>query len=74
MTKEQIKTVLDRISAWPEQRQQQLAEIAIEIEAEMSDAPYWASEDELAAIDEGAAGEPASESEVAAAFARLRRR
>jgi hypothetical protein len=74
MTKDQIKTVLDRIPAWPERRQQELAEIALDIEAEMSSAPYNASEDELKAIDEGMASPPARKEEVATAFARFRRR
>ena len=71
MTKDQVKSVLDRVSAWPEGRQQELAEIALEIEAEMSDAPYRASDDELEAVDEGLAGRPASKGEVAATFSRF---
>jgi hypothetical protein len=68
-----LKTVLERVSTWPEERQQQLAELALEIEAEMSDSAYQASAEELRAIDEGAAGDAASEAEVRAAFASLRR-
>lgn len=74
MTKDQVKRVLDRVSTWPEGRQQELAEIALEIEVEMSDTPYRASDDELEAVDEGLAGRPASKSDVAAVFATLRRR
>jgi hypothetical protein len=48
---------------------QQLAEVALEIEAELAGAGYEATEDELAAIDEGLVGEAASEEEVKAAFA-----
>jgi hypothetical protein len=69
MTKDQVKAVLERVPTWPEDRQQQLAEIALEIEAELTGAEYNATPDELAAIDEGVAGETASEEEVKAAFA-----
>ena len=74
MTKEQVKAVLERVSAWPEERQQELAELALEIEAELTQAPYRATSDELKAIDEGLVGDAASEEEVAAAFAKFRRR
>jgi hypothetical protein len=73
MTKDQVKAVLERIPTWPEDRQQELAEIALEIEAELAGAEYDAPPDELAAIDEGLAGEAASEKEVQAAFAVFRR-
>ena len=73
MTKAQLKTVLERVSTWPEERQRELAEVVLEIEAEMSDAGYQASGDELKAIDEGLAGEPASDPEVGEAFAGFRR-
>lgn len=73
MTKEQVKAVLKRVSTWPEERQQELAEVALEIEAEFTRAPYRATRDELNAIDEGLAGDPASEEEVAAVFAKFRR-
>ena len=68
-----LKAVLARVSTWPEERQRQLAELALEIEAEMSDRAYVASADELRAIDEGLAGEAASQEEVDAAFASFRR-
>jgi hypothetical protein len=73
MTKHHIKAVLDRVSSWPQERQQELAELALEIEAEMSDRPYEASVEELRAIDEALAGETADEADVEAAFAVLRR-
>ena len=72
MSKDQLKAVLERVAGWPEERQQQLAELAFEIEAEMSDRPYEASYDELAAIDEGLAGDVATEEEIEAAFAAAR--
>lgn len=72
MTKDQVKAVLERVPTWPEDRQQELAELALEIEAELVGAEYGATLDELAAIDEGLAGEAASEEEVDAAFAQFR--
>jgi uncharacterized protein (UPF0335 family) len=73
MTKDQIKAVLERVPTWPEDRQQELAEVALEIEAELAGAGYDATPEELAAIDEGLAREAASEEEVKAAFAVFRR-
>jgi hypothetical protein len=43
MTKDQVKTVLERVLTWPEDRQQELAEVALEIEAELTGAEYAAS-------------------------------
>ena len=65
--------MLDRVPTWPEDRQQQLAELALEIEAELAGAEYEATPDELAAIDEGLAGDAASEVEVKATFALFRK-
>ncbi len=73
MTKDQVKVILERVPTWPEDRQQQLAEIALEIEAELTGAEYEATPEELAAIDEGLSGEAASDDEVEAAFALLRK-
>jgi hypothetical protein len=73
MTKDKVKAVLERVPTWPEDRQQELAEVALEIEAELAGAEYDATPDELAAIDEGLAGESASKEEVKAAFAVFRR-
>ena len=73
MTKDQVKAVLERVPTWPEHRQQELAEVALEIEAELAGTEYDATPDELAAIDEGLAGEAASEEEVEAAFAVFRK-
>jgi hypothetical protein len=73
MTKEQVKTVLDRVPSWPQERQQELAELALEIEAELAGGAYRATAEELSAIDEGLADEVASDAEVAAAFASFRR-
>ena len=73
MTKDEVKAVLERVPTWPEDRQQELAEMALEIEAELAGAEYEATPDELAAIDDGLSGESASEEEVDAAFALFRK-
>jgi hypothetical protein len=72
MTKDQVKAVLERVPTWPEDRQQELAELALEIEAELAGAEYEATPDELAAIDEGLAEDAASEEEINAAFTSFR--
>ena len=61
MTDEQVKSVLGRVSTWPAKQQQELAELALEIEAELAGTAYHATTEELAAIDEGLADELASD-------------
>jgi hypothetical protein len=72
MTKDQVKAVLARVPTWPDDKQQELAELALEIEAELAGDNYDATPDELAAIDEGLAGEAASEEEIEVVFASFR--
>ena len=74
MTKEQIRAVFDRIPGWPIERQQEIAELALEIEAELASGEYSASTEELQAIEDGLASGLATAEEVAEVFARLRRR
>jgi hypothetical protein len=59
MIKDQVKAVLARVPTWPDDRQQGLAELALEIEAELAGDSYAATPDELTAIDEGLAEEAA---------------
>ena len=73
MTKDQVKAVLKRVPTWPEDRQQELAEVALEIEGDLAGTGYDATPDELAAIDEGLRGEAAGAKDVKAAFAAFRR-
>lgn len=72
-----LKKVLARAESWSEQDQEELAQVALEIEARRHGV-YHASPDELKAIDEGLAaiarGEIASDEEVEAVFAKYRRR
>jgi hypothetical protein len=50
-----------------------LAELALEIEAELASGGYYATPEELQAIDAGLADEASSEEEVKAAFANFQR-
>ena len=68
MTKDQVKGALEWVPTWPEDRQQEPSEVALEIEAGLAEAGYQAMLDELAPIDEGLAREAASEEEVKAAL------
>ena len=52
MTKEQINAVLESVRSWPQQDQEELAELAREIEARRTGV-YVMSEEERAAVHEG---------------------
>jgi hypothetical protein len=68
--------MLSRVESWPEDDQDELAQIALEIEARRHGL-YQAAAEELRAIDEALAsvgrGEIATDEEVAAVFAKYRR-
>ena len=68
-----LKDVLERVESWPEEAQEELAEIALEIEAGFRDGVYHATPDELRAIDEGDRSGVATEEQVKAAFRTFRR-
>jgi hypothetical protein len=67
-----VKEILRRVEAWPEEDQQELAEIVRNIEARRSGV-YHATPEELAAIDEAENSGIATEEEVEAAFRTFRR-
>ena len=71
-----LKNVFARAETWSEQDREELAQVALEIEARRHGL-YHASPDELQAIDEAleavARGEIASDEEVEAVFAKYRR-
>jgi hypothetical protein len=71
-----VKNTLARVAHWPEEDQEELAQVALEIEARRYGV-YHATPEELAAIDEALAavgrGEIASEEAVEAVFAKYRR-
>jgi predicted transcriptional regulator len=73
-----LNHALDRIETWPAEAQDQLAEIALDIDANLNDLIYEPTDEELAGIDRGLReaeqGRFATEAEVEAAFAKFRRR
>jgi hypothetical protein len=71
----EVRHVLSRVEEWPEDDQDELAQLALEIEARRHGV-YHATPEELRAIDEALAavarGEIASDDEVEAVFAKYR--
>ena len=64
-----VKRILERVAAWPEEDQEELAALAREIEARRTGV-YAFSEDEKAAIDAARRSGLASDGEVAAFWSR----
>lgn len=64
-----VKEILNHVASWPEEDQQELAEVAREIEARRTGV-YVLSDDERRAIAESLEGELASDEEVAAFWKR----
>ena len=77
MTAKVLKQAMERVEAWPEEAQEELAEIALEIDAALKGGTYRATAEELAGIDRGLKaaqdGRFATDEEVAAVFAEHRR-
>jgi hypothetical protein len=53
MTAKKLKDVLQRVEAWPEAAQAELAELALEIDAGLSAGKYHATSEELAGMRRG---------------------
>ena len=77
MTAKALKEIMDRVEAWPEEAQQELADIASEIDAGLRGGVYQATLEELSGIDRGLKaareGRFAKHGEVDALFARHKR-
>ena len=69
MTKEQINAVLEAVRSWPQEDQEELAELAREIEARRTGV-YRLSDDERAAIHAARRGPLTSDDEVEAFWKR----
>jgi hypothetical protein len=72
MTREQVKAILDHVLTWPPERQQEVAEIILEIAAGIQSRGYHATPDELRTLDEAERSGTASDEEVEAAFRSFR--
>ena len=76
MKTKQLAEALERVERWPAQAQDELAEIARDIEENLKSGDYEPSEAELAGIDRGlraaAEGRFATEEQVDTALAKLR--
>ena len=70
--------LLRRVQSWPTDAQQELIEVALEIEAELNQGRYRATPEELRGIDRGLndarAGKFATEQDVADTFAKYRQK
>jgi predicted transcriptional regulator len=68
MTQDQVKEILERVLAWPQERQQDAAELLLALEAREGEF-YHPDDEEWAAIEEGLAqakrGEFVSTAEIA---------
>ena len=77
MTVKALKEAMQRAESWPQEAQEELAEIAFEIDARLKGGKYRATPDELAGIDRGLKaardGRFATDAEVEAVFAKHRR-
>ena len=76
MKTKQLAEVLERVERWPAHAQDELAEIARDIEKNLRSGEYEPNEAELAGIDRGlraaAEGRFATEQQVDTALAKLR--
>jgi predicted transcriptional regulator len=76
MKTRQLAEVLERVENWPARAQDELAEIARDIEESLGNGDYESSEAERAGVDRGlkaaAEGRFATEEQVDAALAKLR--
>jgi hypothetical protein len=65
------KDILERVAGWPEEDQQELAEVAREIEDRRRPGVYVLSDDEKTAIEAARRGSFASDDQVTAFWKRL---
>jgi hypothetical protein len=76
MTATELKNLLERVQAWPEEAQDELVAVANQIENELQGRNYLATQEELRIIDAAMlaidGGEVATDIEIKAAFAKFR--
>ena len=72
-----LKDVLERVETWPQEAQEELAAMALEMDVGLGGGVYHATPEELKGIDRGLKaareGRFASDGEVEAVFAKHRR-
>ena len=77
MTAKLLKDAMERVETWPEEAQEELAAIALDMDASFKGGLYQATAEELAGIDRGLKaareGRFATDEEVAAVLAKYRR-
>jgi len=75
MTAKVLLDALQRVKAWPDEAQAELAALILEMEAGLGEGVYQATPEELAGIDKGlraaAEGRFANEAEIDAIFAKF---
>jgi predicted transcriptional regulator len=78
MKSKKLTEVLERVAAWPPGVQDELAALALDLEAGLAGAEYEPTPEELSGIDRGlrdaAEGRFATAEQVEEAFAKFRRR
>jgi hypothetical protein len=76
MTVSDLKNLLERIQTWPEAAQDELVAVAKQIESELQERHYLATQEELRVIDAAMAsidaGEAATDTEIRTTFAKFR--
>jgi predicted transcriptional regulator len=76
MTTKDLKSLLERVQSWPQEAQDELVDVANEIESELKNREYLATQEELRIIDAAMAsidgGEFATEAEVETVFGKFR--
>ena len=76
MTTKDLKTLLERARSWPEEAQDELVDVANQIESELQNREYLATQEELRIIDAAMnsidRGEFATDAEVETVFAKFR--
>jgi hypothetical protein len=72
-----LNQALERVESWPADAQDQLAEIAFDIDAKLENVVYEPTDEEMVGIDQGlrdaSQARFATDAEVEAAFAKFRR-
>lgn len=78
MTAKALKDVMQKVESWPQEVQEELADIAREMDESLRGGVYRASREELAGIDRGLKaareGRFAKDEDVAAVFTKHRRK